>query len=117
MTRSQVIWLGVAHVKAIGNQKRVGNPTGAEVLIAIRAENAQEFYFKSKAVFTQNRFQMLDLSQIENEFDVPKDIESEAIKEKIMLFEKLTKGSFFALGQFYPFGEHDFNPSFGDEEE
>lgn len=105
--KSQVIWIGLAHVKGLGASNKVGNLQGAQVYIAVRADNAEEFEHKAIAIFRQNRFQLLGLEAIENEFDVPKDENDPVAAEKIELFKRLTQGNFFAWGRFYPYGEKD----------
>ncbi|BDS14499.1 hypothetical protein [Aureispira anguillae] len=105
--KSQVIWLGFAHVKSMGLGKKVGNLEGAQTYIATRADSAEEFKHKVIAIFRQNKFQLIALDAIENEFDVPKDESDPIAAEKIELFKRLTKGNFFAWGNFYPYGEKE----------
>jgi hypothetical protein len=106
---NQAIWVGFAHVKRVGMGKRLGNAEGAQVYIAIRANNADEFKHKVIGVFRQNRMQMFSLEDIESEFDIPKDEENPhpATVEKIDLFIRLSKGNVFAWGAFYPYGEYE----------
>ena len=101
--KSQVIWLGLAHVKNLGPGASVANGDGAQVYIAIRADSGEEFEHKAIAVFRQNRFQVLSVDKIENEFDVPKDETDPVAAEKIELFKRLCQGHKFAMGKFYPY--------------
>ena len=105
---SQIIWIGIAHIKSKGPKAMVGGVNGAEAYIAIRADKEDEFVSKVTAVFGQNSFQVLGLRSIENEFDVPKDLENPQAAEKIELFKRLASGRVFAWGNFYPHGEYDF---------
>lgn len=103
--KSQVIWLGLAHVKNMGAGMSIANGDGAQALIAIRADSAEEFENKAIAVFRQNKMQVFSIDKIENEFDVPKDESDPVAAEKIELFKRLCVGHKFAIGKFYPYGE------------
>ncbi len=108
-TGNQIIWIGIAHIKSKGPKSMVGGVNGAETYIAIRAEKEDEFVSKVNAVFGQNSFQVLNLRNIENEFDVPKDMEDLKAAEKIEIFKRLASGKVFAWGNFYPYGEYKFH--------
>ena len=105
--QEQDIWVGFAHVKNMGVNRSVANGDGAETYIAIRASSADEFKAKAIAIFRQNRFQLLNIDNVEVEYDVPKDENDPVAAEKIALFERLAKGSLFAWGSFYPYEEQD----------
>ena len=110
MGKSQVIWLGFAHVKRMGPGKPIGNTMGAEVYIAIRADGAEEFRHKAIAAFRQNGMQMVSIEDIETEFDVPKEDEHPNAIEKKELFVRLSQGRIFAFGPFYPYGTYERPP-------
>lgn len=103
--KSQIIWVAKAHVKSIRGGMAVGNAMGAEVYIAIRADNAEEFEHRARAVFQKNRLQVISINEIENEFDVPKEVENDPVAaEKVELFKRLCMvGVRFAWGKFYPY--------------
>ena len=101
---SQVIWIGIAHVKSKGGTSRVGGVNGAEVYIAIRADKEDEFVSKVHAVFGQNGFQVIEIRNIENEFDVPKDMNNPQAAEKIELFKRLVTGRIFARERYVSCG-------------
>ena len=103
----QDIWVGLAHVKNIGVNRDVANGDGAETYIAIRANNAEEYEAKIIAIFRRNNFQVLSVSNIEVEYDVPKDETDPVAAEKIALFKRLAKGALFAWGSFYPYEEKE----------
>lgn len=105
--KSQVIWLGFAHIKNMGAGPAVANGDGAQVYIAIRAESAEEFENRAIAIFRQNRFQVFGIERIENEFDVPKDETDPIAASKVALFKRLGMGHKFAMGPFYAYGEYD----------
>lgn len=109
--KSQVIWLGFAHIKNMGAGPLIANGDGAQVFIAIRAESAEEFESRAIAIFRQNRFQVFGIDYIENEFDVPKDESNPLVAEKIELFRRLTQGHKFAMGSFYAYGEKEIKPN------
>jgi hypothetical protein len=113
---SQIIWIGIAHVKKVGKASKVGNFEGAEIYIAIRADSEEEYRHKVIAVFGMNKFQVISLNYVENEFDVPKDPEDPQASEKIELFQKLARGKLFAWGNFYPFGDYHFHLNKEEEE-
>jgi len=101
--KDQDIWVGRAHVKNQGVNRSVANGGGAETYIAIRANSAEEFEAKAVAIFRQNSFQVLELRDIEVEYDVPKDENDPVAAEKIELFKRLAGRVLFAWGSFYPY--------------
>lgn len=113
--KSQVIWLGFAHVKNMGAGPLVANGDGAQLFIAVRADSAEEFESRAIAIFRQNRFQVMGIEHIENEFNVPKDETNPLAAEKIELFKRLTQGHRFALGKFYAYGEKQIEPTTPEE--
>jgi hypothetical protein len=101
----QDIWIGLAHVKNMGINRSIANGDGAETYIAIRANSADEFEAKAVAIFRKNNFQVLNIKNIEVEYDVPKDETDPVAAEKIELFKRLANRALFAWGSFYPYGE------------
>ena len=101
--KDQDIWEGKAHVKNKGINRSIASGDGAETYIAIRASSADEFEAKSVAIFRQNKFQVLSFSEVEVEYDVPKDESDPVAAEKIALFKRLTGRVMFAWGAFYPY--------------
>ena len=114
--QSQIIWIGIAHVKTVGRAAKAGSFDGSEVYIAIRADSEEEYKHKVIAIFGLNKFQVLSLNHIENEFDIPKDLENPQSAEKIELFQRLAKGKLFSWGNFYPYGEYHFHLNKDEEE-
>jgi len=105
--KDQDIWVGRAHVKNQGVNRSVATGDGAETYIAIRANSADEFEAKVVAIFRQNKFQVLGLSEVEVEYDVPKDENDPVAVEKIELFKRLAGRVLFAWGNFYPYEEKE----------